>query len=229
MSIVAGDDLPYPRTSQRRRSDGCGLRLSNPRCSACSAASSMRSASGGGRPSSMSTWSKRPARHSGELLRRACEICRRCRGVHRVRADHREGIPRQLRHRGRRALTSDRRRTVRLIRSRLLRIEDHHGAQWIELTHDVLTGVVREHRDRRRAEAEKAALAARAEQEKRPLRKPPSGMRRTRSRASGRTATRSSQRRWRWCASRRWCQRGWQLSARFLPKTLVTRLRSFPQ
>ena len=58
---------------------------------------------------------------------------------------------------------------ARLIGSRLLRLEDHYGAQRIELTHDVLTGVVREHRDRRRAEDEKAALAARAEQERQAL------------------------------------------------------------
>ena len=58
---------------------------------------------------------------------------------------------------------------ARLIGSRLLRLEDHYGAQRIELTHDVLTGVVREHRDRRRADRrkEKAALAARVEQERR--------------------------------------------------------------
>ncbi|MBV9352216.1 MAG: hypothetical protein JOZ23_11885, partial [Mycobacterium sp.] len=53
-----------------------------------------------------------------------------------------------------------------LIGKRLLRLEEHYGAQRIELTHDVLTGVVREHRDRRRAEEEKAALSARAEQER---------------------------------------------------------------
>ena len=58
---------------------------------------------------------------------------------------------------------------TRLIGSRLLRLEEHYGAQRIELTHDVLTGVVREHRDRRRAEEEKAALAARAEQERQAL------------------------------------------------------------
>ena len=58
---------------------------------------------------------------------------------------------------------------ARLIRSRLLRLEEYHGAQRIELTHDVLTGVVREHRDRRRAEEESAVLAARAEQEKQAL------------------------------------------------------------
>ena len=52
----------------------------------------------------------------------------------------------------------------RLIGLRLLRLVDYHGAQRIELTHDVLTGVVREHRDRRRAEEEKAALAQAAEQ-----------------------------------------------------------------
>ena len=44
---------------------------------------------------------------------------------------------------------------AQLISSRLLRLEEHYGAQRIELTHDVLTGVVREHRDRRRAEEEK--------------------------------------------------------------------------
>ena len=48
---------------------------------------------------------------------------------------------------------------ARLISSRLLRLEEYHGAQRIELTHDVLTGVVREHRDRRRAEEERAAFA----------------------------------------------------------------------
>jgi WD40 repeat protein len=57
----------------------------------------------------------------------------------------------------------------RLIGSRLLRLVEYHGAQRIELTHDVLTKVVREHRDRRRAEEEKAALAARAEQERQAL------------------------------------------------------------
>jgi WD40 repeat protein len=46
----------------------------------------------------------------------------------------------------------------RLISTRLLRIVEYHGAQRIELTHDVLTKVVREHRDRRRAEQEKQAL-----------------------------------------------------------------------
>ena len=55
---------------------------------------------------------------------------------------------------------------AQLISSRLLRLEDRYGAQRIELTHDVLTRVVREHRDRRRAEEEKAALAARLEEER---------------------------------------------------------------
>ncbi len=45
---------------------------------------------------------------------------------------------------------------AQLIGSRLLRLEEHYGAQRIELTHDVLTRAVREHRDRRRAEEEKA-------------------------------------------------------------------------
>jgi WD40 repeat protein len=58
---------------------------------------------------------------------------------------------------------------AQLISSRLLRLEDRYGAQRIELTHDVLTRVVRQHRDRRRAEEEKAALAARAEQERQAL------------------------------------------------------------
>jgi WD40 repeat protein len=56
-----------------------------------------------------------------------------------------------------------------LIRLRLLRIEDRYGTPRIELTHDVLTGIVREQRDRRRLEKEKAALAARAEQERQEL------------------------------------------------------------
>jgi hypothetical protein len=49
---------------------------------------------------------------------------------------------------------------TQLIRSRLLRLEDHYGAQRIELTHDVLTGAVREHRDRRLAEEREAELKA---------------------------------------------------------------------
>ena len=56
-----------------------------------------------------------------------------------------------------------------LMGKRLLRLEEHYGAERIELTHDVLTDVVREHRDRRRAEAEKAAMAARAERERQAL------------------------------------------------------------
>ena len=56
-----------------------------------------------------------------------------------------------------------------LMGKRLLRLEEHYGAERIELTHDVLTDVVREHRDRQRAEAEKAAMASRAEQERQAL------------------------------------------------------------
>ena len=54
----------------------------------------------------------------------------------------------------------------RLIDLRLLRLEEHYGAQRIELTHDVLTRIVGEHRDRRRAEDEKQKLAAQADQER---------------------------------------------------------------
>ncbi|QRY47094.1 hypothetical protein JVX93_09990 [Mycolicibacterium boenickei] len=54
-----------------------------------------------------------------------------------------------------------------LIDSRLVRLAEYHGTQRIELIHDVLTGTVRDHRDRRRLEDEKAEVAARAEQEKR--------------------------------------------------------------
>ncbi|MCP5231500.1 MAG: hypothetical protein H6948_05305 [Zoogloeaceae bacterium] len=50
-----------------------------------------------------------------------------------------------------------------LISRRLLRTETRFGVQRIELTHDLLTRVVREHRDLRRAEDEKAAIARRAE------------------------------------------------------------------
>ncbi|MFC7449487.1 hypothetical protein [Rhodococcus daqingensis] len=57
---------------------------------------------------------------------------------------------------------------TQLIHSRLLRLEERYGAQRIELTHDVLTRVVREHRDRRRAHEESAAREARlaAEQQR---------------------------------------------------------------
>ncbi|MDH6243481.1 hypothetical protein [Mycobacterium sp. OTB74] len=51
-----------------------------------------------------------------------------------------------------------------LIGSRLLRLEDRYDAPRIELTHDVLTPAVREHRDRRRVEEEKATLTKAAEQ-----------------------------------------------------------------
>ena len=54
----------------------------------------------------------------------------------------------------------------RLISRRLVRLEERYGAPRIELTHDVLTSVVREHRDRRRAEYEKATLVERMEREK---------------------------------------------------------------
>jgi WD40 repeat protein len=47
-----------------------------------------------------------------------------------------------------------------LISSRLVRVEEYHGAQRIELTHDVLTRTVREHRDRRRAEEDRQRAEA---------------------------------------------------------------------
>ncbi|MFV8048274.1 hypothetical protein [Mycobacterium sp. 48b] len=67
-----------------------------------------------------------------------------------------------------------------LIDLRLVRLAEYHGTQRIELIHDVLTGTVRDHRDRRvaaedlrlaeeRKEKEKAALAAAAEQDRQAL------------------------------------------------------------
>jgi hypothetical protein len=55
-----------------------------------------------------------------------------------------------------------------LVERRLLRREDRGGVQRLELTHDVLTGVVRASRDRRhqQEEAEKARLALLGEQER---------------------------------------------------------------
>ena len=55
---------------------------------------------------------------------------------------------------------------AKLISSRLVRIEERYGTQRIELSHDVLTGVVRDRRDQRKAEEEQAALAARLESER---------------------------------------------------------------
>jgi hypothetical protein len=55
----------------------------------------------------------------------------------------------------------------RLINRRLLRLEERYGTPRIELTHDLLTHAVREHRDRRRAEEEQAAQARHAEEQQR--------------------------------------------------------------
>jgi len=56
----------------------------------------------------------------------------------------------------------------RLVERRLLRVEDRGGVERIELTHDVLTGVIRASRDdRRRREAAEQAEAARREAEER--------------------------------------------------------------
>ena len=54
----------------------------------------------------------------------------------------------------------------RLIHSRLVRLEERYGTARIELSHDVLTGVVRDRRDRRAAEEERATLAARIKAER---------------------------------------------------------------
>jgi conflict system STAND superfamily ATPase len=57
----------------------------------------------------------------------------------------------------------------RLIGRRLLRLEERHGAQRVELTHDLLTRTVREHRDARRAEQERETLARQAEEQRRAI------------------------------------------------------------
>lgn len=54
----------------------------------------------------------------------------------------------------------------RLIQARIVRLEDRYGTPRIELTHDVLTSIVRQYRDRRAAEQERAAVLARAEEER---------------------------------------------------------------
>ena len=57
----------------------------------------------------------------------------------------------------------------RLIGQRLLRLEERYGAQRIELTHDLLTRAVREHRDARRAEQQRVMLARQAEEQRRAI------------------------------------------------------------
>jgi hypothetical protein len=57
----------------------------------------------------------------------------------------------------------------RLVARRLLRIEERFGTQWVELTHDLLTGVIRQQRDLRReqtAAAREAEARAQAERER---------------------------------------------------------------
>jgi hypothetical protein len=57
----------------------------------------------------------------------------------------------------------------RLVARRLLRIEERFGTQWIELTHDLLTGVIRQRRDLRREQtlaAQEAEARAQAERER---------------------------------------------------------------
>lgn len=53
-----------------------------------------------------------------------------------------------------------------LINRRLLRVEERYGTQRIELTHDLLTRVVRDHRDRLRHDEERAAAERRAQTER---------------------------------------------------------------
>jgi hypothetical protein len=56
-----------------------------------------------------------------------------------------------------------------LVARRLLRIEERFGTQWVELTHDVLTGVIRQQRDLRREQtraAQEAEARAQAERER---------------------------------------------------------------
>jgi hypothetical protein len=55
----------------------------------------------------------------------------------------------------------------RLIRRRLLRVEERQNAMRIELTHDLLTGTVRQHRDWRRAEEERTQLKRQADDKRR--------------------------------------------------------------
>jgi tetratricopeptide (TPR) repeat protein len=57
----------------------------------------------------------------------------------------------------------DRRAIDRLVAGRLLRIEERFGTQWVELTHDLLTEVIRQRRDQRREAQEAAAQRERAE------------------------------------------------------------------
>lgn len=56
-----------------------------------------------------------------------------------------------------------------LIDRRLVRLEERYGTQRIELTHDLLTRVVREHRDRLREEEARLAARQRAEDERQAL------------------------------------------------------------
>ena len=139
-----------------------GLRKWNLRCSACFAASSTRSGSGAGSRSFDEQLVEDAKR---DILSNYYSSCVRDlpprvaefieseliteKGFRNSYARE-DAVPSRL--------TED--ELARLISSRLLRLEERYGAQRIELTHDVLTGVVREHRDRRRAEEERAAGGA---------------------------------------------------------------------
>jgi tetratricopeptide (TPR) repeat protein len=57
----------------------------------------------------------------------------------------------------------------KLVARRLLRIEERFGTQWVELTHDLLTGVIRQQRDLRREQtqaAQEAEARTQAERER---------------------------------------------------------------
>ena len=57
----------------------------------------------------------------------------------------------------------------KLVARRLLRIEERFGTQWVELTHDLLTGVIRQQRDARREQtqaAQEAEARTQAERER---------------------------------------------------------------
>ena len=123
-----------------RRGDGQGVRIWNLRCSACFAASSMRSGSGLVRSVSRSSWSR--ALRRGILSNYYSACVRDLPHVARFVEDElitekgfrnsyarEDAVPS--------ILTED--ELGRLIGSRLLRLVEYHGAQRIELTHDVLT------------------------------------------------------------------------------------------
>ena len=162
---------PRPRYRIGRRSIVLAMTLAlrkwNPRCSACSAASSTRSGSGAGSAQFDEQLVEDAKR---DILSNYYSSCVRDlpprvadfieseliteKGFRNSYARE-DAVPSRL--------TDD--ELAQLIGSRLLRLVEHYGAQRIELTHDVLTGAVREHRDRRRAEEREAELKAEKERQ----------------------------------------------------------------